>query len=133
TSWQDLLSSPDGHGSADPAANFNLRVLGVDPAAIDLGTVTAAVDYYTADLFDDGSGNLTSLVGQIARLVGRINQLRPGVPVTLVAHSTAGVPARAFTAANPALVMGLITLGSPHAGAPLPFLADSDLAEAVRL
>ena len=130
--WQDLLASPSLHGTTDSSANFNLRLPGVDPATIDLSAVTAQVDYYTADLADAGTGNLASLTGQIGRLVTRIGQLRPGVPVTLVAHSTAGVAARAFAAAQPSLVKGLITLGTPHQGAVLPFLTDSSVADAVR-
>src|SRR5262249_20754891 len=128
-----LLAHPNRHGTIDPSANFNLRVTGVNPNAIDLNTVTTAVDYYTADLKDEGLGDLTSLVDRIGRIVARIGALRPGVQVTLVAHSTAGVAARAFTAANPALAQGLITLGSPHAGATLPFLTDASVGDAVRL
>ena len=132
--WNDLLASPNRHGSTDLSANFNLRVPGVQPAAVDLTGVTAVVDYYTADLNDDGSGDLTGLTAQIARLVARVGQLRPGVPITLVAHSTAGVPARAFTA-GPAgsAIRGLVTLGTPHLGAPLPFMTDSGVADAVRM
>src|SRR5207245_2751339 len=96
TNWQDLLAHPDRHGTTDPAAHFNLRVSGLNPNSVDLGIVTAAVDYYTADLKDDGSGDVTGLVNQINRVVARIDALRPGVPVTLVAHSTAGVAARIF-------------------------------------
>ncbi len=131
--WQTLLSDPNLHGTTDPGANFNLRVSGVDPAAVDLSSVTAKVAYYTADLQDDGSGNLTSLVNQIGRVVGQIGQLRGGAKVTLVAHSTSGVPARVFAAANAALVQGLITLGTPHAGASLPFLTDPDAGNAARV
>lgn len=110
-----------------PTANFDLQVPGIDPAAVNLTTVTAVVDFYTADLSDTGD-----LVTQITNVVARIAALRPGIPVTLVAHSTAGVPARAFTAANPAQVNGLITLGTPHLGADLPFLTDPNFTAAVR-
>ncbi len=132
TAWQALLADPTRQGTVSPAAVFNFRVPGVSPAGIDLAAVTDVVDYYTADLNDDGQGDLASLVGQIGRAADRLASLRPGVPITLVAHSTAGVPARAFTAANPARVRGLITLGTPHAGAPLPFLNDAGVGDAVR-
>lgn len=131
TSWQDLLAHPDRHGTTDPAAHFNLRVAGLSPDAVDLGAVTTVADYYTADLQDDG--DVIRTVGEIGRVAARIGALRPGVPLTLVAHSTAGVAARIFTAANPAAVRGLITLGTPHKGATLPFLTDPAVADATRL
>lgn len=133
TIWQTLLSDSHLNGTTDANANFNLRVPGVDPAAVDLSGVTAKVSYYTADLQDDGSGNLASLVAQIGRVVGRLGELQPGLKVTLVAHSTAGVPAREFAASNPALLEGLITLGTPHTGASLSFLTDPDVGDAVRV
>jgi hypothetical protein len=132
TIWNDLLASPNRHGTTDPSANFNLRVPGVDPSAVSLGDVTAVSDYYTADLADDGSGNLVSLSAQIGRVVDRLGQLRPGVTVTLVAHSTAGVAARVYTAASPTKIKGLITLGTPHVGADLPYFNDPNVASAVR-
>jgi hypothetical protein len=130
--WNDLLASPSLHGTTNAAAYFNLRVSGVDPTTVDLSGVTAQADYYTADLSDDGSGNLTSLTAQIGHILDRLTVLRPGQPVTLVAHSTAGVPARVYTAANPGKVQGLITLGSPHGGAPLPFLTNLQTGEGLR-
>jgi hypothetical protein len=111
--WSDLLG-------ASPTANFDLRANAADPSAV--------VDYYTANLSD-----ASDQVSQIARVVARIATLRPGVPVTLVAHSTAGLAARAFTAANPVQVKGLITLGTPHSGAELPFLTSPAFAQGVRL
>lgn len=132
TIWQTLLGNGNLHGTTDPTANFNLRVPGLDPSAVGLTTVTANVNYYTADLNDDGTGDLTSLTAQIARVVARIQQLTSATQVVLVGHSTAGVAARAFTAANPALVAGLITLGSPHLGADLPYFDDPYQADAVR-
>ena len=130
--WGTLLATPLLHGTTAANTNFDFRTGDPNPQSVDLTTVTAVVDYYTADLQDDGTGNLTSLTGQIASVVARLGQLRPGVPVTLVAHSTAGVPARVFTSANQSNVRGLITLGTPHAGAPLPFLTDNGVADAVR-
>ena len=130
--WTDLLNSPRRHGTTDPSATFNLRVPGIDPAVVNLSGVTAAVDYFTADLADNGTGDITSLSAQIGRVVDRIGVLQPGVPVTLVAHSTAGVAARTFTNAFPAKVKGLITLGTPHFGASLPFLNDPNVTRAIR-
>jgi large repetitive protein len=133
TIWTALLADPNRHGPTAPNTNFNLRVPGLDPAAVDLTTVTAQASWYTADLNDDGTGNLASLTAQIARLVARVQQLNGSGPVTLVAHSTAGVAARAFTAANPTLVQGLITLGTPHLGSALSFLSDGRIGDALRV
>lgn len=127
--WDALLASPDRHGATDAGAHFGLRIPGVDPVTIDLGMVTAVADYYTADLAGD---DLAALQAQLGRVVERIQQLKPGVSVTLVAHSTAGVVARAFTAASPAKVQGLITLGAPLLGASLEFAIDPGTTDAVR-
>ena len=133
TTWDALLADPNVHGTNAPNTNFNLRVPGLDPSAVDLTTVTAQASWYTADLSDDGTGNLTSLTAQIGRLVARVQQLNGTTPVTLVAHSTAGVAALAFTAANPTLVQGLVTLGTPHLGSSLPFLSNSRIGDALRV
>jgi large repetitive protein len=126
TTWQTLLGGK-------PSASFNFRIPNTNPGAVDLSKITDVVDSYTCDLNDDGTGNLPSLTAQIGLAVARIGQLRPGVPVILVAHSTAGVAARAFTNSNPAQIQGLITLGTPHLGTALPFLTDPLIASAVRL
>ncbi|HEY1502139.1 MAG TPA: DUF6603 domain-containing protein [Acidobacteriaceae bacterium] len=133
TIWTALLADPNVHGTTAAATNFNLRVPGLDPSAVDLTTITAQASWYSADLNDDGTGNLTSLTAQISRLVARVQQLNGTGPVTLVAHSTAGVAALAFTAGNPTLVQGLITLGAPHLGASLPFLSDTGIGDALRV
>ena len=136
TIWSTLLTDGNLHGTTAAGAHFNLRVPGVDPFVVDLTGVTAVANYYTADLNDDGAGNLTSLTAQIARVVAQIQHLTAAAQVTLVGHSTAGVAARAFaaaSAANTALVQGLITLGSPHTGATPPFLNDPDTADAIRV
>ncbi len=134
TIWAALLSNAGLHGVTDPAAAFNLRQPNVDPTALSLaGIGNAAWDYYTADLKDDGSGNVTSQVTQIANIVARLQQLRPAAKITLVAHSTAGIAARLYTSANAANVQGLITLGTPHLGAGLPFLTDESMANALRI
>ena len=133
TIWTALLADPNLHGVTAANTNFNLRVPGLDPSVVDLSGVTAQAAYYTADLNDDGTGNLASLSAQIARLVARVQQLNGSTPVTLVAHSTAGLAALTFTAANPTLVQGLITLGTPHLGSAVPFLSDSSIGDALRV
>ena len=133
TIWNPLLADPGLHGVKAPNTSFNLRVPGILPAVVDLTGVTAAASYYTADLSDDGSGDLASLSAQIGRVVARIQQLSGATPVTLVAHSTAGLAALRFANDNAALVQGIITLGTPHLGSPLPFLQDSRIGDALRV
>ena len=133
TIWAALLADPNRHGATASNTNFNLRVAGLDPSTVDLTTVTAQASWYTADLNDDGTGNLASLSAQIERLVARVQQINGAAPLTLVAHSIAGLAARAFTAAHPTLVSGLITLGTPHLGTALPFLSDSRVSDALRV
>lgn len=134
TIWSTLLANSNLHGVTDAAATFNLRQANVDPTTIDLSSIgNPAWDYYTADLKDDGSGNITSQVTQIENIVNRLQQLRPSKKITLVAHSTAGIAARLYAAANAAKVQGLITLGTPHLGAGLPFLTDESMANVLRI
>ena len=132
--WAGLLADIEtAHpGTTSTAANFSFRLPGVAPAQVDLRTVTAAVDFYTADLNDDGIGDTAGLSSQIGLVLARIAALRPGVPVYLVAHSTAGLAACAYAAASQGQVHGLITLGTPFGGAPLTPLTDPATAEAVR-
>ena len=127
SAWTALLASA---GATAPGAHFDLRSA-PDPAVAPLGAVSAAVAHYTADLVDTG-GDLAAVTAQLAAVVGRIRALRSNQPVILVAHSTAGVAARAFAAANPTLVKGLITLGTPHGPAALSALTTPDGAEALR-
>ena len=82
---------------------------------------------------DDGTNDVAGLVAQIGLITARLATLRSGAPLMLVAHSTAGVASRAYAAAHAASVRGLITLGTPHQGAPLTPLVDKATADAVRV
>ena len=110
--------------AAPMRAPFDLRSA-PDPSLVDLRSVTVAASHYTADLADAGTGDLGALTAQVHECGSRVRELRGRVPVLLVAHSTAGLAARAFAAANPSLVGGLITLGTPHGPAPLSALQDA--------
>jgi hypothetical protein len=127
TAWAGLLAAA---GGTAPDAHFDLRPA-PDPTVANLGAVSAQVAHYTANLVDTG-GDLTAVTAQIGAVVDRIRQLRSKAPVVLVAHSTAGLAARAFAAANPTLVRGLITLGTPHGPAPLSALSAPEGGEALR-
>ncbi|WP_217591181.1 DUF6603 domain-containing protein [Burkholderia sp. GbtcB21] len=131
--WNALLASADVHGTKDPAARFALDDPSIpDPLTYPLDSMTAVADWYVGSLPDDDLPDWNRHGALIGRLVDRIASLRPGVPVTIVAHSTFGLAARHYTAGNQAKVKGLITLGTPHVGANLPFLVDRDLADAIR-
>ena len=129
TVWADLLASPALQGTTDPSAHVDLRTPGIDPRTIALDGLTAVADYYTVDLAD---GDLASGAAQVAHVADRLAVLHPG-PIVVVAHSTAGLVARQFAADHPDRVAGLVTLGTPHLGAPLPFLREPELGDAVRI
>ena len=133
--WAKLQAAAEAAhpGATGSGTNFNLRQPGLSPASIDLRSVTAVCNYYSADLQDDGSGNLAGLVAQIGLVLARLRALLPaGAPIILVAHSTAGLAACAYCAANAGSIQGLVTLGSPLQGAPLPPLTDAPTADALR-
>jgi hypothetical protein len=129
TAWAALLAAPALQGTTDPGAQIDLRVPGIDPPTISLDGLTTVADYYTADL---AAGDAAFQAAQLAHIADRLAQLHPG-PIVVVAHSTAGLAARQFAADHPDRVAGLITLDTPHLGAPLPFLSDPALGDAVRL
>jgi large repetitive protein len=135
TIWAPLLAQAEAAhaGVTNAGALFNLRVPGVTPASIDLRPVAAVADYYTVDLADDGSNDVAGLTAQLGLVAARLATLRAGAPLLLVAHSTAGVVARAYAAAQAATVKGLVTLGTPHQGAPLTPLLDKSTADALRV
>ncbi|MFN8204007.1 MAG: DUF6603 domain-containing protein [Solirubrobacteraceae bacterium] len=128
TAWDDLLAAVEPGRPA--GAHVDLRAAGSTNAAV--AALTTVATHYTADLADDGSGDLDGLTRQIAAVAERIAALTGRSRVVLVAHSTAGVAARIAGGARPDLVRGVVTLGTPHVGgAPAP-LSDPRLAEAVR-
>jgi hypothetical protein len=131
--WSALLADVEAAhpGTTNVAATFDFRLPGVPPTSVDLRSVTRSVDFYTADLSDDGTGNTASLLTQIGLALDQVASVRPSVPLFLVAHSTAGLAACAYTAANPTRVAGLITIGTPFTGAPITPLTDAATAEAL--
>ena len=127
--WQALIGAPP-----DPAAHLSFRQPGVPPAGVDLTGVTATGTFYTGDLADDGSGDLTSLTLQVTRALACVAALHAGAAVAVVAHSTSALAALSAIQAAPAgTASALITLGAPLAGSPLTALTDPAAAAAVRL
>lgn len=119
TSWNPLLTSAGLPGTTDPGAHFDLRVPDIPPSGVDLAVVTAAADWYTADLGD--AGDSASEAAQIERIVGRMESIAPGRTVVLVAHSTSGNAARRVATSLPGRVAGIVTVGTPHLGARPPW------------
>ncbi|MDM0043056.1 hypothetical protein QTH91_01045 [Variovorax dokdonensis] len=136
--WDDFIAAtvardPAAAPTSADARHFDLRIEGANPLTVDLDVTAGVSRIYTADLQDDGSGNHVTLSQQIARVAARIAQLRPGARLFIVAHSTAGVAARQFCLDQPTQAAGLVTLGTPHRGAPLTALRDATEAQALRL
>ncbi|OKI45496.1 alpha/beta hydrolase [Micromonospora sp. CB01531] len=129
-SWGPLLAAIDPQHAPD--AHFHLRIPDVDPMTVDLADTRAVSPTYTVDLADRDADPL-DLLGQLGRVVDHARALTGHPRVHLVAHSTAGVTARAYAAAHPDRVAGIITLGTPHAGSPLTPRTDPGQADAVRV
>ena len=81
----------------------------------------------------DAPAGGSSQTEQVVRLLQRLAQLHPGQRITVVAHSGTGLAARlAVQRAGVApMVRGLLTIGTPHVGTPLPWLANPPLSEAL--
>jgi len=125
--WSGYLRAVEPARPAD--AHFDFRAPGIDPLAVDLGHVDGVATHYTADL---AHGDDEAQAAQLLRVAERVRALTGRAKLFLVAHSTAGIAARAFAAEYPELVAGVVTLGTPHGGGiPAP-LADEELADAVR-
>lgn len=150
-----LLGAPFASASAWSAvqaalggtsATFSFRAAGVAPAAMSTAAFTGSARLTLAELavWNDAPGVAPSVravpldgsdsqADQVARLLQRIAELQPGQRITVVAHSASGLAARAAlqrTGVAP-LVRGLITVGTPHVGTPLPWLANPPLTEAL--
>jgi large repetitive protein len=137
TAWQPLLNAAESAqpGSTNAAAHIDFRQAGVSPTAVDFRTLTTVARFYTADLADPGAADQSAVADQIASAVARIRELHGGTgAVAVVAHSTTGVAARLHAAGAAAgTIAGLVTLGSPLLGAPIPPLTDVVVADAVRV
>ena len=127
TAWSGYVQAAEPGRPAD--AHFDFRAPGVDPLAVELGHVDGVATHYTADL---AYGDPESVDAQLLRVAERVRALTGQARLHLVAHSTAGLAARAFAAEHPELVAGIITLGTPHGGGVPAPLADPVLADAVR-
>jgi hypothetical protein len=129
--WSGLLAAAGVAPATVP--NVDFRAPGVEPEGVDVDALSPVSAWYTADLADDGAADPARVVAQIRRVVERIGALHAGGPVAIVAHSTAGVPARVFVASAAAgSVAGLVTIGSPLRGATFEPVVDPSAADALR-
>lgn len=74
---------------------------------------------------EDSQGDLPAAGDELAELLVRVAEARPGVPIDVIAHSQGGVVTRlaldqaATDGTLPAEVDAVVTLGTPHQGADL--------------
>lgn len=119
TVWTTLVTALSQGG---PATNYALRGATTSVSLQQFGPVT---QHATAELTSGSEPQYLKTI--LSTMTASL-----GGPVALVAFSGSGSAAATFAAANPQLVGGLITLGSPFGGASLEPLTDSPTAEAVR-
>ena len=147
--WQPLLTQLGSSLAA--AEHFDMRQPGTDPEQVSVNTVTGTGRFYTADLsvFNlapdvapadrllpvNAPGTASSQARQVSRMVDRIRTLYPGETVIIIAHSTAGLAARAAvsTDGDAARIRSLVTVGTPHRLDPLPWMADTNAVKLLNL
>lgn len=143
-SWSAVQASLGGATAA-----FSFRAAGVAPDAVSTTTLTGTARLTAAELAVwndtpglaagaravplDGAAGASSQAEQVVRLLRRLAELQPGRAVVVVAHSASGLAARAALqrAGIAPLVRGLVTVGTPHVGTPLPWLGNPALTEAL--
>ncbi|MFG2099747.1 DUF6603 domain-containing protein [Micromonospora echinaurantiaca] len=125
--WAELL----GDVPPEQVATVDLRLPGTPPHLVDLGTLPAA-RWYVVDLADDGTLPAATALAALRHVQDAVRAVRPGVRTLLVGHSYLGLVARQLTAAVPAQVLGLVTVGTAFDGTLLPLDAPQ-VADGVRL
>ena len=103
-SWQPLLAAAEAAQPGPPYGCALRPAEPADPSLADLKAFTVAVPWSRRTW--PTRGDLAAVVAQVAAVVGRIQELRCGAPVVLVAHFAAGLAARAFAVAIPAQFPG---------------------------
>ncbi|MCX5262259.1 hypothetical protein OOK27_50450 [Streptomyces canus] len=124
----------------DPARLIDLTAPGLPPAAFDLAAIDGPGPWFVAlpargaarvdpTAPDDGFDEL------VARLRTCVEAVRAqaGGPLTVIAHSTAGLPARLLAATMAGGIGRLITLGTPLDGATVSFADLRPTADAVHV
>ena len=127
--WDALVTALEpGH---DPDAELDLRGAGAGRAAR-IAALTAVARCYPVDLDDDGTGDVAALAAQVDAVADRVRALTGAATVRLVGHGAAGLAARVCGGRPPAVVAGVVTLGSAHDGTTAPAVSDAGLADVVR-
>ena len=121
------LGSSSGHDSVDDVGTAALGYAAADVVRYSYRGGTTAENPYVAG---DTTADIQQSAKHLRELLQRLQAQHPGVPIDIIAHSQGGIVARtALTdevdAADPRLpaVKSLITLSSPHQGAPVATLA----------
>ncbi len=120
---------PGVHPFPGQTAEIDLTSPGLPPEGFDLSGIPASGPWHLLLPTRDAAGGFAGVVDRTRRALGAIRAAAGG-PVCLIAHSTAGLAARALAAEDG--VSHLVTVGTPHAGAALDVFAPGDLAEALR-
>ncbi len=119
-----------GQSDAPADAEVDLTAAGLRPDAFDLSGVAAAGPYYIAMPTIAAAGGFDDVVARLRRALDAIRTRAGGQPLCIIAHSIAGLAARAV-AAEPGL-SHVITIGAPHAGAAFGWLDRPETADAIR-
>ena len=119
-----------GQSDAPADAEVDLTAAGLRPDAFDLSGVAAAGPYYIAMPTIAAAGGFDDVVARLRRALDAIRARAGGQPLCVIAHSIAGLAARAV-AAEPGL-SHVITIGTPHAGAAFGWLDRPETADAIR-
>ncbi len=107
-------------GPGAPAADGGTRPVAHDGQAEGLASIP--VREFSKQ---DSQQSLPESAGRLEQLLHDVAAAEPGVPIDVIAHSQGGVVARlgvvqaGVDGSLPAEVQNLVTLGSPHQGAPL--------------
>jgi large repetitive protein len=112
------------------AAEIDLTASGLPPEGFDLSGIPASGPWYVRLPTREAAGGLDAAVARARRALDAIRTAAGG-PICLIAHSTAGIVARALAAEDG--VSHLVTVGTPHAGAGLDALVPGDPAEGLRV
>ena len=112
------------------AGEIDLTAASLPPEGFDLSAIRAAGPWYVRVPTREAAGGFDGAVARARRALAAIRAAAGG-PVCLIAHSTAGLVARALAAEDG--VTHLVTVGTPHTGASLDPLVAGDLAEGLRV
>ncbi|MCB1146030.1 MAG: alpha/beta fold hydrolase [Leptospiraceae bacterium] len=95
-------------------------------------TITAG-DFYTVTFSDNHDLNFTDQALELKTVIAEIKKINEASKVVLIGHSMGGLAARAYVQeVDSADVFLLITIGTPHYGAPLAILRNSSESFAMR-